>query len=193
MRKSLFAASVVMVLLVMTGCRHRKAVVLVPPPPPTTVKQHVSIPPATLSDMPRIPAPVPPDIVLGGALAPAPPKHDSRRSWDSPSAENTRSGKPGVRPSAAVGEEPLSGTPIGKISAAPNTQGLPSGANIAREIQWIQTQLSAIHRVLNAKELDTVSQIRTFLSKAKNALQAGDLDGANTLTVKARVLLREIQ
>jgi ribosomal protein S20 len=46
---------------------------------------------------------------------------------------------------------------------------------------------------LNPREQRTASQIRTFLSKATNALQAGDLDGANTLTVKARVLLSELQ
>jgi len=38
----------------------------------------------------------------------------------------------------------------------------------------------------------TATQIRTFLSKAKQALDQDDLDGANTLVTKAKVLLAEL-
>jgi hypothetical protein len=116
-----------------------------------------------------------------------------QRSTDQPSTDDAQASKPVAPQSATAGEEPPPATPIGDLSAAPNTQELPSSANIAHEIQWIQIQLTAIHRALSTKEQHTVAQIRTFLSKASNALAAGDLDGANTLTIKARVLLGEIQ
>lgn len=193
MRKSLFAASALILLLVMTGCRRNKVLISLPPPPPPPVERPVAIPHATLSDMPQIPQPVPPDIVLGGAVAPAPPKRNLQRSTEPPSTEDAQANKPDALQSATAGEEPPPATPIGDLSAAPNTQGLPSSANIAHEIQWIQSQLAGIHRAMSTKEQHTAAQIRTFLSKATNALQAGDLDGANTLMIKARVLLSEIQ
>ena len=42
------------------------------------------------------------------------------------------------------------------------------------------------------QEQKTSTQIREFLKQAKTALGSGDLDGANTLVVKAKVLLSEL-
>lgn len=145
-----------------------------------------------MADMPLIPEPTPPSVVLGGAVEPAPsrPKTTRRPTAETTAAKETENeGKQ----RAAAGEEPPSTTPIGQISAAPNTQGLPSSKNIGNEIQWIQQQLKSIHHTLNTKQQRTATQIQTFLAKATNALQAGDLDGAHTLTVKARVLLSELR
>ncbi len=193
MKRPLAALSLILLLGAVTGCRHRTKVVSFPPPPPTPVPEHVSIPHATLADMPEIPPPAPPQVVLGGAVVPVP----SKRVWQSPRpeqpAQDAQTSQPEAATSATAGEEPPATTPIGELSAAPNTQGLPSSTTIASEIQSIQRQLNGIRRALSPAEQRTASQIRTFLAKATNALQAGDLDGANTLTVKARVLLSELQ
>lgn len=193
MRKALIALLGIGVLAGMTGCRHPKPVVSVPPPPaPKPVKVQPVIPRATLADMPYIPMPAPPSVVLGGAVAPSPSRHEEARPNTSEQA-STDTAEKDAKSSATAGEEPPPGTPIGQLSAAANTQGLPSSKTIHTEIQWIQGQLKGIHHALNAKQQSTESQIQTFLAKATNALQAGDLDGAHTLTVKARVLLAEIQ
>jgi ribosomal protein S20 len=195
MKKSLLTGSILALsmTMLMTGCRHRKVMVIEPTPPTKLVQPPMAVPRATMADMPSIPEPQPPNVVLGGTVAPAPRKHDSNRNQDQQTADNTQAGKLDANKNAAAGEEPPNTTPIGQLSASPNTQGLPNSSAIARQIQTIQQQLKGIKRALNPREQRTASQIRTFLSKATNALQAGDLDGANTLTVKARVLLSELQ
>lgn len=193
MRKALIAVLGIGVLAGMTGCRHPKPVVFVPPPPaPKPVKLHPTIPRATMADMPFIPTPAPPNVVLGGAVEPSPSRHEEARPNVSEQASTDHVEKD-AKHTATAGEEPPTTTPIGQLSAAPNTHGLPSSKSINSEIQWIQQQLKGIHHALNARQQRTASQIQTFLAKATNALQAGDLDGAHTLTVKARVLLAEIQ
>ena len=52
--------------------------------------------------------------------------------------------------------------------------------------------LNGIKRTLSSDEQLTATQIRTFLTKAKQALDQDDLDGANTLANKAKVLLGEL-
>ena len=52
--------------------------------------------------------------------------------------------------------------------------------------------LNGIKRALSSQEQETVSQIRTFLQKARQALSNDDLDGAKTLATKAKVLLDEL-
>lgn len=195
MKKSLFSGSILVLAMtmMMTGCRHRKVMVIEPAPPAKPEKAPMAVPRATMADMPEIPEPQPPNVVLGGAVAPAPKRHNWNRDQDQQPTDNAQADKQDANKVAAAGEEPPNTTPIGQLSASPNTQGLPSSSDIAQQIKSIQQRLNGIRRTLNPKEQRTASQIRTFLSKAKNALQAGDLDGANTLTVKARVLLSEIQ
>lgn len=53
--------------------------------------------------------------------------------------------------------------------------------------------LKGINRELNDQEQKTVAQIREFLKQARTALTSGDIDGAHTLAVKAKVLLGEIR
>ena len=49
-----------------------------------------------------------------------------------------------------------------------------------------------INRPLNEQEKKTLSQIKEFLKQAHTALTSGDIDGAHTLAVKAKVLFAEI-
>ena len=48
------------------------------------------------------------------------------------------------------------------------------------------------NRQLNDQEQKTVAQIKEFLKQARTALGSGDVDGAHTLAVKAKVLFGEI-
>lgn len=194
MRKILITVFGLTVLAGITGCRHPKAAVSVPPPPPPPpVKQHVETPHEAMVDIPMIPLPEPPNVVLGGKVERSLPQHEKQPASTPKPAETAKDNATDALHSATAGEEPPTTTPIGQLSTAPNTQGLPSRKNIGDEIQRIQQQIKSIHHALSAKQQRTASQIQTFLAKATNALQAGDLDGAHTLTVKAEVLLNEIQ
>jgi len=52
--------------------------------------------------------------------------------------------------------------------------------------------LKGIGRPLNSQEQKTVAQIRQFVHQARKALVSGDVDGAYTLALKAKVLLGEL-
>lgn len=194
MKKKLAAfLSLAITLGLITGCR-RKPVSAPAPPVPAPLPQ----PHAGLNDMRQLPAPVMPNVQLG--LPPAPKQetqehrhytHPVRRhrvTETTPAA--TEKQLPVTTPSA--GQEPTDATPIGRLSTAPATTDTHSYSSIQDEINSVQNGVNGIHRALSRSEQQTVTEIETFLAKARNALQTGDLDGAHTLTVKARVLLNEI-
>ena len=53
--------------------------------------------------------------------------------------------------------------------------------------------LDSITRPLSVSEQRTAEHIRQFLKQAKAALASGDVDGANTLADKAKILLAELR
>jgi hypothetical protein len=59
-------------------------------------------------------------------------------------------------------------------------------------IAAIEQGLNRIDRIFDNQELKTAAQLREYLKRAKAALNSGDVDGAHTLTAKARLLLNEL-
>ena len=93
---------------------------------------------------------------------------------------------------AAAGEPPEM-SPIGQLSSTSEHSGVPNRQEILEQITTTQNGLErASSGSLSSDEQLTVTQIRTFLTKAKQALDQDDLDGANTLVTKAKVLLTEL-
>ncbi len=62
----------------------------------------------------------------------------------------------------------------------------------ADSIAATESGLNGIHRTLSTGQRKTAAQIKRFLKQAKEALDSGDVDGAQTLVAKAKVLLKEI-
>ena len=60
-------------------------------------------------------------------------------------------------------------------------------------IEATEKSLNGMNRQLSDQELKTAAQIREFLKEARAALTAGDIDGAHTLAIKAKVLLDELR
>ena len=83
-------------------------------------------------------------------------------------------------------------SPIGQLSAAGESTDTPARLHILDEINSTETGLNNIKRTLSSEEQTTAAQIRTYLAKAKEAMQQEDLDGAHTLATKAKVLLDEL-
>jgi hypothetical protein len=118
-------------------------------------------------------------------------------------AGEKHSSKPPVRhrkPAARTAQQSASGTSdanpetpavsvIGQLSS-----GDPSG--LRREtvgsMEATERGLNGIGRTLNGQQQIIAAQIRSFLKQAREALAAGDVDGAHTLAAKAKVLLREL-
>ena len=59
-------------------------------------------------------------------------------------------------------------------------------------IESTEKALNGINRKLNDQEQKTAAQIREFLKQAREAVTAGDMDGAHHLATKAKVLLDEL-
>ena len=78
---------------------------------------------------------------------------------------------------------------IGQLSP-----GDPAALRIQTEQSIAKTEhaLDSIARKLNQQEAKTAAQIREFLKQAKAAMASGDMEGAYTLALKAKVLLGEI-
>lgn len=90
-------------------------------------------------------------------------------------------------------EEASNATPevsaVGQLSS-----GDPSDLRVQTEssLSSIDQTIKKLNRQLSQQDQKTLAQIREFLKQARSALASGDVDGAHTLTLKAKVLLDEI-
>ena len=84
-------------------------------------------------------------------------------------------------------------SPIGQLSSSGGGDANSQGhQDVEHLINDTENGLNGIKRTLTNDEQATSTQIKTFLSKAKQALADNDLDGAKTLAGKAKVLLEEL-
>ena len=100
--------------------------------------------------------------------------------------------KPANKPAEEV---EAAGTPSPSVNAIGQlSSGDPADSRQQTEesIASIERGLNGINRNLDDSEQKTAGQIREFLKQAKSALTSGDIDGAHTLTEKAKVLLAEL-
>jgi hypothetical protein len=63
---------------------------------------------------------------------------------------------------------------------------------MTEQIHAQEIRLGKIKQPLTDEEKAITEQIRAFLAKARQAVTDNDLDGAQTLTTKAKVLLDEL-
>jgi len=175
------------VLPLMLGCDQKEQkpqqqalappIVDTPPPKPATVST-ADLPPPVLGT----PQPATPPATTTANQPVEPPKkpvHRTRKQAPPPVQEASNAAPSGAPSVSAVGE--LSTGASGDMR---------SQANDA--INSTEKGLSAITRSLSDSETKTAAQIREFLKQAREALTTGDVDGALTLTKKAKVLLAEL-
>jgi hypothetical protein len=156
-------------------------------------------PPATAQ-----PEPTPPGSPSSAGTVPGQPANTGEGTSKTGAGEKPSSKpQPPVRhrkPSAKPAQPAASGTPaanpetpavsvIGQLSS-----GDPSGLRreTVSSMEATERGLNGIGRTLNGQEQITAAQIRSFLKQAREALAAGDVDGAHTLAAKAKVLLGEL-
>jgi hypothetical protein len=193
-------------LALLTGCGPKKprasiaAAAEVPPLPPGRMIALVSpVPPA----MPATRRPVkldtttPPEVKPQVAIAE--PRHPAKRrpkpAQDIASAETAKSAPPPQTPAQTTQEataQPAEMTPIGQISTANDNSNTNDRHGISTQIDATEAGLNAIKRSLSTDEQKTATLIRTYITRARDALNADDLDGANTLSTKAHQLLLEL-
>ncbi len=151
------------------------------PPPP-------DIPPSALPapelKIPKIPEPV---------AVPEPvktvPKHhkSSVKAASAPPTATTPA--PGQPPATVAESAPAEVSAAGKFE----TPEAPDRKKQAESsINDVERGLNGINRKLNDQEEKTSTQIREFLKEAKDLLTTGDVEGANTVALKAKALLGEL-
>jgi hypothetical protein len=164
--------------LLFAGCSHKpQPEPLAPPiedaPPPKPLPSPANLPPPVITVPKEAQEPT---LVEPPKPAPAPPVRQKRHT-PPPSTTTTA---PIARPSVSA---------VGQLSS-----GDPSDLRRQTADSIIATErgLNSINRPLGSQERKTALQIREFLKQAHAALSSGDVDGAHTLAVKARVLLGEL-
>jgi hypothetical protein len=164
--------------LLLAGCFHKASqqqVKLAPPiedTPPKPVTAPANLPPPVIT--PPADTTKPADTTAEQQPAPKPPPRHRK-----PANKNTQV--------AAV--EPPSVSAVGQLSTGDATEARKQTVDA---IASIEHGLNGVTRELSDQEQKTAAQIREFLKQAREALTSGDVEGAQTLTLKAKVLLGEL-
>ena len=169
----------------LTACFHKNHTAQVQPvAPPIAATPPANPEPVAVEQPPAVePAPAQPEkpaevsATPPAPETPKPPVHHKKPAPKSPQVAANGSG-------ASNGV-----SAIGQLSS-----GDPS--DFRREtkdsIAASERGLNSITRKLSDPEQKTAAHIREFLKQARAALASGDVDGAHTLAVKARILLGEL-
>lgn len=168
-------------LLVLAGCRHRQPKLAAAVPlPPDIHPVMVSVPPPT---HPTEPLPEPEKSVVQEVIPPPPPPKKVRKKRAVP-----------VPPAPAAPVQVAAATPpisLGQLSA-----GGDAGSALRSETEQLaaaqKQRLDHLPAPLAAAHTTEVDQVRRFLKGADSAWQSGDVEGAHTLALKAKILLDDL-
>ncbi len=189
-------AVAIVLLLPLSGCKKKTKT---PPPPqaqapvlPTSKMVHVP-------DLPALPPPPEGNVTVASTKPDNPePSHPHKTTRRKPAAAKsaaTENGPPtdkAAQTQVATNPVPEASSPIGQLSSSGEDGNSQGRSDIEKLITDTENGLNGIKRTLSSDEQLTSTQIRTFLTKAKQALAENDLDGAQTLAKKASVLLGEL-
>lgn len=164
-------------LLLVTGCFHHDQQARIQPLAPPLVET----PPPSQPEVTT--APEPPTVAEAEPEPEPPPlptqEHKPRAHHKKPAPKDT------PPPPTEVADNAVPA--IGQLSSGdpPNLRWQTQNS-----IDSIERQLAGMK--VSSEDQKTVEHIKEFLNQAKKALASGDVDGANTLTQKAQVLLAEV-
>jgi hypothetical protein len=170
-----------LLLLLLAGCVHKNDQAKNRPLAPPIVDKPTNPPTPTPTELPASAATVPqaPTTQIPPLSQPE-QKPVKKAHHPKPDSKTTEQ---------AANAAPVEVSAIGQLS--------PAGSSDLKQqteesIASTENGLKDINRSLNDQEQKTVAQIREFLKQARTALGSGDVDGAHTLAVKAKVLFGEI-
>jgi hypothetical protein len=186
-------------LALLTGCGPKKPVAMVSP-----AVEAPELPPSRMAQaLPLVPPPFPPvnqttvklDTTTPPEVKPEvaterpqkPPKHHVKPASDETKASST----PPPTPTAQVATvQPPEQSPIGQLSES--AVGPVNRSAISTRIDSTENGLNSIKRTLNSDEQKTVTLIRQYITRARDALKVDDLDGADKMSSKAQQMLQEL-
>ena len=170
--------------LLLTGCFHS-----------TAKTQTETLAPPIVDAPPPKPAPsptdLPPPVVSVPDQTPAPDTTAQQPQQQEKAKPPVKHKKPAPAPDTS--QQASNGTPgvsaIGQLTSGDASDQRQQTLN---SIADTDRRLNGLGRALNDQERKTAAQIREFIKQARAALASGDIDGAHTLAVKAKVLLGEL-
>jgi hypothetical protein len=122
-----------------------------------------------------------------------PSKHPSKPAQET-AQETAKPAAQGSSPPAGqvASAQPSEMSKIGQLSTANDSSDTADRHEMSGKIDNTENGLNAIKRPLSADEQKTVALIRSYITRARDALKADDLDGAKILRDKAQQLLEEL-
>jgi hypothetical protein len=163
--------------LLLTGCPHKTQVAQNQPlAPPIEETLSVKPEPAPANLPPpevTIPTQPEPQIAVPAEPVKKPVKHKK------PPATSTQVASNGTPAVSAIGQLTTAEPP----NMRQQTDAL---------IESTEKSLNGVTRKLSDQDEKTAAQVREFLKQARDAMTSGDVDGAHTLAIKAKVLLDEL-
>lgn len=167
--------------LLLAGCVHKNDQAKNHPLAPPIVDKPTTPPTPTPTELPASAATVP-----QAPTAQIPPLSQPEQK----PVRKTHHPKPDTKTTEqAATATPVEVSAIGQLSPGDSSD---LRQQTVESISSTEHGLTGINRQLNDQEQKTVAQIREFLKQARVALGSGDVDGAHTLAVKAKVLFGEI-
>jgi len=166
-------------------------------PPSRMVALLPPVPPAIPVSNPRavkLDTTIPPEARTAAAATEPrrPAKHHSRTLEGQEAGKNGAGSAPNAQQTAQNAPAPPEMTSIGQLSAANDNSSTEDRHKISTDIDSAESGLNGIKRPLNSDEQKTVALIRSYITRARDALKVDDLDGARTLITKAQQLLGEL-
>ncbi len=180
-------AGILLLVLVISGCEHKKPVLVMPqqPPPPAATPQ-ASPTPAEAETQPAQPPEAQPTPTPAEQPKTKPKRHGAAKKPGEKSevAHNTSSKK-------VIQAEPAP-TPQ-QVSPGPTPADSGTGQTSTDQLlQSAEANVNGITRTLSKDEEAMRTQIREFIKQSRNATAENDPARAHTLAVKARLLSDEL-
>lgn len=173
-----FKCVVLILPLLMVACQHKQQKAQLPPLAPPDAS---NIPPP--ANAPPLPSEtIPTQTTQQAPTPPEPTEQPVRKKKKSKPPADTTQQAANPNPSPEV-------SAIGQLSSGDPVE---LRRQTVDSIASVEVGLQRINHTLNDSEQKTADHIREFIKEAKAALASGDVDGAHTLTDKARVLLNEL-
>jgi outer membrane biosynthesis protein TonB len=169
---------------ILTACVHKNDQAQNRPLAPPIVDKPTTMPAPTPTPLPPSAATVPP----APTAQITPPAQPAQKPAKKP-AHHTKTDTKNTEQASNAAGGTAEVSAIGQLSP-----GDPSALReqTVESITSTEHGLKEINRQLSDPEQKTVAQIKEFLKQARTALGSGDVDGAHTLAVKAKVLFGEI-
>lgn len=181
-------AGILLLVLVISGCEHKKPVLVMPQQPPPTATPQATPTPVEAEAQP---VQQPPEAQPSPTPAEQPktaektkPKHTRHATAKKPEVAHNTPPKKVIQAEPAPTPEP--------ISPGPTSDGGNSQASTDQLLQGAQANLNGITRTLSKDEEAMRAQILEFIRLSKAATDANDPARAHTLAVKARLLSDEL-